>query len=57
MLVWIVFALGCAVGWYRAARRGGGLTHRLQFALAHGIPAGLLALAGVVIAMRQGWLG
>jgi len=57
MLVWIVFALGCALGWYRAARRGGGLTHRLQYALAHGIPAGLLALAGVVIAMRQGWLG
>jgi hypothetical protein len=47
------FVLGCLLGWVRAARRGGGIADRIQYALAHGIPAGLAALA-VLIALA--WL-
>jgi hypothetical protein len=57
MLVLTAFILGCALGWYRAARRGGTLAQRIQYALAHGIPTGLAAMILVVIAMRVGWLG
>lgn len=57
MLVLIGFALGCALGWYRAARRGGRLADRIQYALAHGIPAGLIVLVVLVAAGRLGWLG
>jgi len=57
MLIWVAFALGCALGWYRAARRGGRLTDRIQYALAHGIPVGLVALIVVVLAADLGWLG
>ena len=52
MLIWIAFALGCALGWMRAARRGGNTPDRIQYALAHGIPIGLVALAGVVLYAR-----
>ena len=52
MLVWLAFALGCALGWMRAARRGGSTPDRIQYALAHGIPIGLLALVGVVLYAR-----
>ncbi len=52
MLIGIAFALGCALGWIRAARRGGSITDRIQYALAHGIPIGLLALLGVVVYAR-----
>ncbi len=57
MLVAIAFTLGCAVGWVRATRRGGGLAHRLQYAAAHGIPAALIVLALGVLAVRMGWWG
>ena len=57
MLVLTAFLLGCALGWYRAARRGGTLAQRIQYALAHGIPTGLVAMILAVIAMRVGWLG
>ena len=56
MLVGIAFVLGCALGWVRAARRGGGTPDRIQYALAHGIPAGLVALIAVTLAARMGWL-
>ena len=52
MLVLVAFVLGCALGWYRAARRGGALAHRIQYALAHGIPIGLAALVAVVVYAR-----
>ena len=52
MLIFIAFVLGCALGWYRAVLSGGGITDRIQYALAHGIPIGLLALAGVVLYAR-----
>jgi len=57
MLVAIAFILGCAVGWVRAARRGGGLPHRLQYAAAHGIPAALIVLAIGVLGANMGWWG
>jgi hypothetical protein len=56
MLVWVAFVLGCGLGWIRAVRRGGTTPDRIQYALAHGIPAGLVALATVIIAARMGWL-
>jgi hypothetical protein len=56
MLILVAFVLGCALGWFRAARRGGGTPDRIQYALAHGIPAGLAALAAVTVAARMGWL-
>ena len=56
MLVLIAFVLGCGLGWVRAARRGGGVPDRIQFALAHGIPAALITLVAVTIAARIGWL-
>ena len=52
MLVWIAFALGCALGWVRAARRGGSTPDRIQYALAHGIPIGLAALVAVIVYAR-----
>ena len=56
MVILVVFVLGCALGWYRAARRGGTTPDRIQYALAHGIPAGLAALIAVTFAARMGWL-
>ncbi len=53
MLVIIAFAAGCALGWYRAALRGGTTADRVQYALAHGIPAGLVTLLIVTIYARN----
>ena len=52
MLFWIAFALGCALGWMRAARRGGTTPDRIQYALAHGVPIGLAVLAASILYMR-----
>ena len=52
MLVAAAFVLGCALGWYRATRRGGTMPDRIQYALAHGIPAALIMLVLVVIYAR-----
>ncbi len=52
MLVGIAFVLGCALGWVRAARRGGGIPDRIQYALAHGIPAALITLTAVIVYAR-----
>ncbi len=46
----VAFVLGCLLGWTRAARRGGTLADRAQYALAHGIPVALVTL-GVLIAI------
>ncbi len=56
MLIGIAFVLGCALGWYRAARRGGAVPDRIQYALAHGIPAALITLVAVTVGARMGWL-
>jgi hypothetical protein len=52
----IGLVLGGALGWVRAQRRGGTVPDRIQYALAHGIPAGLALLAAAIIAARMGWL-
>ena len=52
MLVLVAFVLGCALGWVRAARRGGGIPDRIQYALAHGIPAALITLTAVIVYAR-----
>lgn len=52
MLVIFAFALGCGIGWYRAGKRGGSTPDRIQYALAHGIPAALATLAAISIYAR-----
>jgi hypothetical protein len=57
MLLIATFLAFAVLGWVRAARRGGTLADRVQFALAHAIPATLVALALVILAARMGWTG
>lgn len=57
MIIVMAFLAAAALGWYRAVKRGGTLADRIQYALAHGIPAGLAALVVIIIATRMGWLG
>jgi hypothetical protein len=57
MLVAIAFLAGCAVGWMRAARRGGNLADRLQYAVAHGVPAALAVIVVYVVGLKVGWWG
>ena len=52
MLVFVGFVLGCVLGWIRAARRGGGIPDRIQYALAHGIPAALITLTALIVYAR-----
>ena len=56
MILILVFLGFGALGWVRAARRGGTLADRVQFALAHAIPATLAALALQILAARMGWI-
>ena len=37
--------------------RGGTVADRLQYAMAHGIPAFLVGLVGMVAAIHLGWIG
>lgn len=54
MLLLIAFALGMALGWRRAGRRGGDRLDRLQYGAAHGIAFTLAALAASLILARLG---
>lgn len=54
MIILLAFIAGFALGWLRAARRGGSTADRLQYGFAHAIPATLLALAFVIFAVRLG---
>jgi len=49
------FLVAGAVGWVRAGRRGGTTGDKLQFALAHGVPAALLVLIVQVLVLRIGF--
>lgn len=51
----ILFVVFAAVGWLRAARRGGTLADRAQYAAAHGIPAFLLGVLVMIVVARMGW--
>ena len=46
-----------AIGWLRATRRGGSGPDKVQYAMAHGFPAFILAMIGMTVAARMGWLG
>jgi len=50
----IAFAI---IGWVRATRRGGTLGDRVQFALAHAIPATLVAMAVQILLVRLFFTG
>jgi hypothetical protein len=44
MILPAAFALGFALGWWRASARGGNRLDRLQYGAAHGIAFALVAL-------------
>ncbi|MEM1383289.1 MAG: hypothetical protein AAF713_17950 [Pseudomonadota bacterium] len=50
----VFFALGIAIGWSRAARRGGTTGDKVQYAFAHAIPAGIIGLIISVVLVRLG---
>jgi len=50
----ILLAIGAAIGWRRATRRGGTTADKLQYAAAHGLPA---FLAGMILMTIAGHLG
>jgi len=49
MLTFIAMPLGFAVGWWRAAKRGGQTLDKLQYAAAHMLFFGIVALLGGAI--------
>jgi hypothetical protein len=53
----ILFAIFALIGWRRAERRGGTTADKLQYAMAHGIPAFLVGMIVMVTAANLGWLG
>jgi UPF0716 family protein affecting phage T7 exclusion len=53
----ILFAIFAMIGWRRAERRGGNTADKLQYAMAHGIPAFLVGMVLMVAAANFGWLG
>jgi hypothetical protein len=53
----ILFAVFAVIGWRRAERRGGTTADKLQYAMAHGIPAFLVGMVLTVAAASMGWLG
>jgi len=57
MILAVVFVVFAGLGWWRAVQRGGTIADRLQYALAHAIPATLIALALQILALRMGWIG
>ncbi|MEM9145923.1 MAG: hypothetical protein AAGC57_06960 [Pseudomonadota bacterium] len=54
LLLAVTFAAFAALGWRRAALRKGNRADRIQFALAHAIPATLAMLVLQTIALRLG---
>lgn len=53
----ILMALAGGVGWHRAGKRGGTTADRWQYAIAHAVPAFLVAMIVMTIAGHMGWLG
>lgn len=48
----LFFIIGAAIGWRRATRRQGTTADKVQYALAHGIPAFLVGMVVLVILLR-----
>jgi len=58
MAVALVLAvIAACIGWRRAARGGGSVADRWQYAAAHGIPAFLLGMIGMVVLAEMRLLG
>lgn len=45
--------LGAAVGWWRAARRGGNRADKIQYALSHAILLAILAVFATILYHRM----
>lgn len=54
MLALIALIIGFAVGWMRAARRGGDTADRVQYAIAHAIGFALVGLLVSIVIVRLG---
>ncbi|MCL5775660.1 hypothetical protein M1105_01445 [Limibaculum sp. FT325] len=48
------FVIAFAIGWARAVNRNGTLADKLQWGIAHGIPAGLVGLVLAILLSRAG---
>lgn len=53
----ILMALAGAIGWHRAGKRGGTTADRMQYAVAHAVPAFLVVMIAMTVAGHMGWLG
>ncbi|MEM8751494.1 MAG: hypothetical protein AAGF90_00820 [Pseudomonadota bacterium] len=54
MLPYLLAAVGFALGWTRAARRGGGRADKWQYAIGHAVALGLLGMLLATILIRFG---
>lgn len=54
MILPVAFVIGAAIGWMRAARRGGTRADKLQYAAAHALAVMLLALIVTLFLDRIG---
>lgn len=54
MIVLACLILGAAIGWMRAARQGGKLADKLQYAAAHAMA---LAIPGIFLTIYLGRMG
>ena len=54
MIVIACLLLGAAIGWVRAARQGGKLADKLQYAAAHGLALTVVGLFLTVLITRLG---
>ncbi|MEM9782595.1 MAG: hypothetical protein AAF899_08980 [Pseudomonadota bacterium] len=55
MVLAVIFLfLGFAIGWWRARRRGGKRSDKIQMGLAHAIPMGILGFALAITAVNMG---
>jgi phosphate/sulfate permease len=55
LIVLFAFLLGAALGWRRAARRGGDRLDRLQYATGHAIAFAIATLALLILGERLGF--
>ena len=56
MVALICLIIGCAVGWLRAARRGGTTADKALYAGGHGVGFGLLAMFMGILLHASGLL-
>ena len=54
MIVIACLLLGAAIGWVRAARQGGKLADKLQYAAAHGLALAVVGIFVTILITRMG---